>query len=1601
MLGECSSSVGWAEQGLRSLKALILILALFTAVPNSDLTAQTFTDPQFSAETVATFPPFTLVGVVWAPDGRMFVWQKNGIVKIIKNGAVLSTPFIDLSAVVNTFDDRGMWGLALHPDFGTTGHVYMTYVREDGGNPNDSSAKASRLVRVTTDPDNPDRALPGSEVIILGDTSTPIPIEEGSHAIGNIRFAPDGKLFVASGDGAGAWFADPLSMAAQDLNSLNGKILRINDDGTAPGDNPFDDGTNSIRSRVWALGVRNPYSLHLHPVTGEPYFGEVGWHTWEEVNRGVRGGNFGWPCYEGINPSPPYQSAFPQCAQVTNVIPPMYTYHHNEGSAAIGGPFYMGDVYPEVYRGNYFFADYASNWIRRVTFDAAGNPSAFQMFATEVDSPTTLAVGPDDMLYYLSFATGAIRRIRYNGPTAVASATPQSGYSPLTVSFSSAGSTSPNGNPLTFSWDFGDGGTSTQANPTHTYVSATPRTLTATLTASTTTNQTSVATVEITVGSTPPAVTILTPAEGTGFQPGQVITYRGEASDADETLSASALKWTILLHHNSHIHTSLEATGLEGSFTAEFHGTGTYAYELRLTATDSTGLTGSDGVLLPVLTDMTPPTVPANLRTGVVGNNHAILMWDPSTDGGQIAGYRIERCTGAACTVFTQVASATVSPYTAAGLTPQTTYRFRVRAEDGSGNLSGYSNIVAATTTVAPPDSTPPAMPPGLTTSGITDVRINLSWGAATDNVGVTGYRVERCSGAGCAGFVEVAATALLTYSNLGLTPGTIYRYRVRAVDAAGNSGAYSNIATAATLSDATAPAAPTVLTATGVNSNQINLTWNAATDNIGVTGYRLERCQGSSCTNFVQIATPGTNSYSDAGLTVKVTYRYRVRAVDGAGNVGPYSSSASATTPDTTPPTAPSDLTAVPASPVRIDLSWGGATDNVAVMRYRVERCLGAGCTGFVQIATPTGRTYASTGLAASTTYRYRVRAADSAGNLGEYSSVVDATTMDGIKPSNPTGLTASPVSSNQINLSWNASTDNIGVTGYRLQRCQGTGCSTFADIATPTGTTHADMSLAAGTTYRHRVRAVDAAGNLSGFSNIVTSTTPAVSDPTPPTAPPSVTAIAVSSGQINLSWGAASDNIGVTNYLVERCAGVGCTNFVQTAVSAGTTYNDTGLLASTTYAYRVRATDLAGNLGPYSPVTSGTTLVDATPPTAPSSLNATAISGGQINLGWTAATDNSGVAGYGLERCAGAGCSNFVQVATPSGTSYSDIGLSPGTTYSYRVRATDLVGNAGPYSPVASATTVSDATPPAAPSSLMATVVSNTQINLNWVAATDNVGVTGYLVERCTGAGCSSFVQLATPTGTSHNDLGLLSGTTYRYRVRATDAAGNLGAYSNIVAPTTPGAPAPTGLVAAYGFDEGVGVTITDVSGNGNAGTIAGATWTPSGKFGTALEFNGVDSLVSIPASASLNVSAAMTLEAWIYPIANQSGWRTVIQREVNAYMLNASTSEGPLVPGGGGTFGGVYETAAAPPPVPVGAWTHLAVTYNGAMVTMYVNGALVESNAISGSIETNTNPLWIGGNVPFGEFFQGRIDEIRVYNRALSQAEIQTDMNTPVTP
>jgi hypothetical protein len=293
----------------------------------------------------------------------------------------------------------------------------------------------------------------------------------------------------------------------------------------------------------------------------------------------------------------------------------------------------------------------------------------------------------------------------------------------------------------------------------------------------------------------------------------------------------------------------------------------------------------------------------------------------------------------------------------------------------------------------------------------------------------------------------------------------------------------------------------------------------------------------------------------------------------------------------------------------------------------------------------------------------------------------------------------------------------------------------------------------------------------------------------------------------------------------------------------------------------------------------------------------------------------------------------------------------------------------------------------------------VSGSSVSLVWAASSDNVGVVRYRVYRSATSGFTPGAanQVGAPSGASFADAGLAAGT-YYYKVAAEDAAGNVSGPSGQASATVAPAAPTTGLVAAYGFDENTGTAVADASGNANNGTAANATWA-AGKFGSALSFNGTSSRVIVPDSNTLDLTRASTLEAWVLPAA-LSGWATVALKERAGGMIySLYANNGGNVPVGQ-IWTGAEQDAPGTAKLTLNTWTHLAATWDGTTLRLYVNGTQTGSVAAGAVLAASTGAFSIGGNAIWGEYFRGLIDEVRVYDRALSASEIQTDLQRAVS-
>ncbi|MGY6757717.1 fibronectin type III domain-containing protein [Klenkia terrae] len=730
-------------------------------------------------------------------------------------------------------------------------------------------------------------------------------------------------------------------------------------------------------------------------------------------------------------------------------------------------------------------------------------------------------------------------------------------------------------------------------------------------------------------------------------------------------------------------------------------------------------------------TDLTPPAVPTGL-TAVRGEQSVALSWTANTEP-DLASYRVLRD-------GVEIATVTGTSYTDTGPTNDRTYGYRLVAVDTHTNRSAPSASVNAT----PTDLTPPAVPTGLAAVR-GDGRVDLTW-TANAEADLATYRVLRDG-------VEIATVTGTSYADTGLANDTAYAYRLVAVDTHGNRSAAS-AAVSATPTDLTPPSAPTGLTAVrGDGRVQLGWTANPETD---VATYRVLR-------DGVEVATVTGTSYTDTGLTNDRSYAYRLVAVDTHGNRSAASAAVSATPTDLTPPAVPVGL-AVARGEQRVTLSWTANTEP-DLATYRVLR-------DGVEVATVTGTSYVDTGLTDDTAYAYRLVAVDTHGNRSAASAAVSGTPTDLTAPATPTGFTAVR-GDGRVDLAWTANGEP-DLASYRLYR-------DGLLLATVTGTSYADTGLTNDRTYAYRLAAVDTHGNDSVATAVVPATP---TDLTPP-APPTGLAVARGDGQVVLTW-TANTEPDLATYRVLR-------DGVEVATVTGTSYTATGLTNDQTSAWSLVAVDTHGNRSATSTAVPATPT-DLTAPAAPAAP--TAVPGdGQVALSWPANADPD-VASYRVLR-------DGVEVATVTGTSYTDPGLTNDTAYAYRVVAVDGHGNRSPAS-AATTATPTDLTAPATPGAVTATP-GDGRVDLTWPANTEPDLAT-YRVLR-------DGVEIATVTGTSFTDTALVADRAYSYALVAVDTHGNRSATgpSTSATPTDTTAPgAPAGPAATAG-ERQVGLTWT----------------------------------------------------------------------------------------------------------------------------------------------------------------------------------------------
>lgn len=701
--------MGSMPRATRSVTVAFSVVVVAGLLPLATRTVEAAALPAGFQETVAFAGLTNPTNVQFAADGRVFVAEKRGTIKVFDSLSD-ATPdtFANLSTNVHDFWDRGLLGLALDPAFPTNPYVYVLYTYDHilgssspaprwgdtcptpPGATADGCVVSGRLSRLQA----AGNFMTGDEQILIEDWCQQYP----SHSIGDLAFGADGALYVSGGDGASFNFADygqagggsgsptqknpcgdppggiggvmtaPTAeggaLRSQDIRStgdptsLDGAILRV-DPATGLGlpGNPFASSSDVNARRIVAYGLRNPFRIATRPGTSEVWAGDVGWSTWEELNRltvpaDLTADNFGWPCYEGAGRQASYDNlALTLCETLYAtgaVVAPYYSYRHTDsivsgeacangqGSSTVGMAFYEGGDYPAAYDGALFFADYSRDclWVMTKGTNGLPDPTKRSNFMTPAANPVDLTIGPGGDLFYVDFNGGTIRRIEYfaanQPPVAVATATPTSGAVPLQVSFNGTGSSDPDGDPLTFSWDLDGNGTfgdAATAQTTFTYQN--PGTYAAVLRVTDSHGAATLSSaISISVGNSPPTPVIDTPSASLTWTVGEKVFFTGHATDPEDgDVPAAALTWELILQHctstGCHEHPQESRTGAGDAFTTPDHPYPSHL-ELRLTARDAHGLTATASRLLhPKTVNLDFVTNPSGLQIGLGGDSKA------------------------------------------------------------------------------------------------------------------------------------------------------------------------------------------------------------------------------------------------------------------------------------------------------------------------------------------------------------------------------------------------------------------------------------------------------------------------------------------------------------------------------------------------------------------------------------------------------------------------------------------------------------------------------------------------------------------------------------------------------------------------------------------------------------------------------------------------------------------------------------------------------------------------------------------------------------------------------------------------------------------
>lgn len=575
----------------RATVCLLAILFIFAFNLSSAIAA---TLPTGFTETQVAGGLNNPTAMAFAPDGRIFVCEQGGQLRVVKNNALLAAPF--LTVTVDPSGERGLLGIAFDPNFATNHFIYVYYTAT-------TPAIHNRVSRFTA---NGDVAVAGSETVILELNNLS---GATNHNGGAMHFGPDGMLYIAVGENANAG-------NSQTLGNLLGKILRINSNGTIPSDNPTSfpgiTGTTTGTNRaIWAVGLRNPYTFAFQPGTTRMFINDVGQNIWEEIDDGIAGSNYGWPTCEGFCANADFRN-------------PLFYYGHGSssttGCAITGGAFYNPQTqqFPSSYLGAYFFADYCSGWIRKM--DPATNTATD--FASGVNLPVDLQVTSDGSLYYLARGAGAVFRIQYPNTQTPPVINTHPANQTVAVGQTATFSVSATGSPtLNYQWQKNtvniSGANASSYTTPPVLASDNGAQFRCLVSNGFGSAQSNAATLTVTA-NTAPTGTITAPAAGTLYSAGETINYSGTGTDTEDgTLPASAFTWQVDFHHDTHVHPFIPATSGAKSGSFIIPTTGETAanvwYRIILTVRDSQGLIHTS------FRDVSPRTATLTLATNPTG----------------------------------------------------------------------------------------------------------------------------------------------------------------------------------------------------------------------------------------------------------------------------------------------------------------------------------------------------------------------------------------------------------------------------------------------------------------------------------------------------------------------------------------------------------------------------------------------------------------------------------------------------------------------------------------------------------------------------------------------------------------------------------------------------------------------------------------------------------------------------------------------------------------------------------------------------------------------------------------------------------------------